>query len=230
MFASRGSRAGALRGSVFAYAMDMLDIRFLPRSGRMTFLEGSREAVDALFRMFCVREVSEGGQVYWADGGMSFDPHHMARMLHRAGYNPRMLLGNIHVSRAFTAHQMCDILEEGLEEALMKNGLGTIMVPWVSSTFLDEDLEATEAQYLIRGSLEHLREMARNHDVAIVLSASMDRGRSRQRIYRSVREYCDEVLIISIEGRTLSLQNPAGDVLRFPLSPGQTSFELFSGG
>lgn len=193
-------------------------------------MEGSREAVDALFRMFCVREVSEGGPVYWADGGMSFDPHHMARMLHRAGYNPRILLGNIHVSRAFTAHQMCDILEGGLGEVMTKNGPGPIMVPWVSSTFLDEDLEATEAQYLIRGSLEHLREMSRDQDVAIVLSASMDKGRSRQRIYRSVREYSDEVLSITMDDRTLSLQNPAGDVLRFPLAPGQTSFESFLGG
>lgn len=230
MSAIRGCRSGALPGSVFSYAMDMLDCRFLPRPGRMTLLEGDREAVELLFRLLCVREVSGGGLAYWVDGAVSFDPHNMARMMHRAGYNPRILLDHIHVSRAFTAHQMCAILEEGLEEAMMKNGSGLVMLPWVSSTFLDEDLEATEAQYLIRGSLQYLREMSRNQNVAITLSAFMDKGRAKQRIYRSVREYSDDILTITMEDDTLSLQNSAGVVLCFPLSPGQTSFESFSGG
>lgn len=230
MSTRRGFRSGSIPGSVLAYAMDMFDRRFIPHPGRVTFLEGSREAVDALFQIFCVRELSEEGQVYWVDGGTSFDPHHMARILNRGGYNPRIFLDNIHVSRAFTAHQMCAILEGGLEGAMMKNGPGSIMVPWVSSPFLDDDLEVIEAQYLVRGSLEHLQEISRKQDAAIVLSASMDKGQGRQRIYRSVREYSDQVLNITMEARTLSLQNPDGEVLRFPLISGQTSFESFLGG
>ena len=225
MFASRGSGQGPMQDLMLAQAMGMLDESFLPPAGKVTFLEGDEGPVDMLAHSLCSRAAASGSPVYWVDGGNIFDPHRLSRMMRRQGSNPRMLLERVHVSRAFTAHQMCAIVEEGLEAALREHGPGLVLLPRMSSPYLDEDVDRTEAQHLLRGSLHSLQELSRRHQVPMAVSAQG--GRGRERMQRSVKGGSDDSMRVSAHAGVLRVQAPGGKEALLPLAPGQTSFRSF---
>ena len=56
--------------------------------------------------------------VVFLDGANSFDPFLISKIARRAGLVPEELLGRIHISRAFTCHQMAALVVERLAGAL----------------------------------------------------------------------------------------------------------------
>lgn len=210
---------------ILAQAMGLLDEGFLPPPGKLTFLEGEEGPVDMLAHSLCSRAVALGSPVYWVDGGNIFDPHRLSRMMRRQGGNPRILLERVHVSRAFTAHQMCAIVEDGLEAALQEHGPGLVLLPRMSSPYLDEDVDRTEAKHLLRGSLRSLQDISCRYQVPVAVSARG--GRGRESMQRSVREGSDEAMRVSTHAGVLRVEAPGGREALLPLSPGQTSFRSF---
>ncbi|MGE4274649.1 MAG: hypothetical protein AB7E27_01145 [Candidatus Methanomethylophilaceae archaeon] len=222
MFASRDRRCVPLQDSGLMHAMGMLDDIFLPRHGKVTFLGGDADLVDMLVHSLCSRASVRGAPVYWVDGGNVLDPHRLSRMMRRQGGNPRLALEWVHVSRAFTAHQMSTIVEERLETVIRENGRGMVLLPRLSSPYLDEDMDRSEAQHLLRSSMRCLQGLSRSLQVPVAVSAYSGRGRMQ----RIVRDGCDEEMLLCTDGGALRVDAPDGREALLPLAQGQTS--LFS--
>ena len=74
----------------------------------------------------------------WYDGANSFDPLLIAKIARRAGLIPEELLGRIHISRAFTCHQMEALVVERLAGAFRRFGTNVAIVSGLLDTFPHE--------------------------------------------------------------------------------------------
>ena len=86
-----------------------------PATGRTLLLAGKRNCTHAVaFEMIC-DEICSGRIVHWIDGGMALDPSRLIPLLSKRGSSPeklRLLQG----CRAFTAHQMVDLVRRAKED------------------------------------------------------------------------------------------------------------------
>jgi hypothetical protein len=109
--------------------------------------------------------------VWVVDGGNRFDALWVAEYIARGGRPPEPILARIHVSRAFTCHQMAERIlslpgpgpEGGAGEA------APLVVLHLLDTFYDENVPLAEARRLLSALWPALRRRSRSAPVALTL-------------------------------------------------------------
>jgi hypothetical protein len=109
--------------------------------------------------------------VWVVDGGNRFDALWVAEYIARSGKPPEAILARIHVSRAFTCHQMAERIlslpapgpEAGAGEA------APLVVLHLLDTFYDENVPLAEARRLLGALWPFLRRRSRSAPVALTL-------------------------------------------------------------
>jgi hypothetical protein len=109
--------------------------------------------------------------VWVVDGGNRFDALWVAEYIARSGKPPEPILARIHVSRAFTCHQMAERIlslpapgpEGGAGEA------APLVVLRLLDTFYDENVPLPEARRLLGALWPALRRRSRSAPVALTL-------------------------------------------------------------
>jgi hypothetical protein len=101
--------------------------------------------------------------VWVVDGGNRFDALWVAEYIARGGRAPEPVLARIHISRAFTCHQMAErILSLPAEAA-------PLVVLHLLDTFYDENVPLAEARRLLGALWPVLRRRSRSAPVALTL-------------------------------------------------------------
>jgi hypothetical protein len=101
--------------------------------------------------------------VWVVDGGNRFDALWMAEYIARGGRAPEPVLARIHISRAFTCHQMAERILSLPSEA------APLVVLHLLDTFYDEDIPLAEARRLLGALWPMLRRRSRSAPVALTL-------------------------------------------------------------
>jgi hypothetical protein len=94
--------------------------------------------------------------VVFLDGANSFDPFLISKIARRAGLVPEELLGRIHISRAFTCHQMAALVVERLAGALDRFNTSVAIVSGLLDTFYDQNVPFGEAYDLLKATTAEL--------------------------------------------------------------------------
>jgi hypothetical protein len=134
----------------------MLD-RFLGafRPGTATLLDSAHPYVTEMVGMLCVQAVGElGGEVLYIDGGNSFDPYRLLAHARKLGVDRDIVLDNIRVARAFTAHQLTSLLHDSLPKALEARTAAserpvTVVVSQIADLYTDRDVGRSEASGML---------------------------------------------------------------------------------
>ncbi|MBM4134947.1 MAG: hypothetical protein FJ245_14425 [Nitrospira sp.] len=101
-----------------------------------------------------------GEPLFYLDGANSFDPFLIGRLARAAGSLPRTILPSIQVSRAFTCHQMVQLVTERLGPALRATRGSAVILSGPLETFYDETVPAAEAVRLAQVLFASLRLLA----------------------------------------------------------------------
>jgi hypothetical protein len=101
--------------------------------------------------------------VWVVDGGNRFDALWVAEYIARGGEAPEPVLARIHVSRAFTCHQMAERVVTLPAEA------APLVVLHLLDTFYDENVPLAEARRLLNALWPALRRRSRFVPVALTL-------------------------------------------------------------
>ena len=107
--------------------------------------------------------VARGRQVFVVDAANRFDPYQLVREGRKRGLRPEQVLSQVWVARAFTCHQLVELVQEGLpaELAGAKNALVILLGP--CSLFYDEQVPLAERRRLFRtmmGGLARIKQRA----------------------------------------------------------------------
>jgi hypothetical protein len=100
--------------------------------------------------------------VVFLDGANTFDPFLISKFARRVGLVPEELLSRIHISRAFTCHQMHALIVERLAAALERFGASVAIVSGLLDTFYDQDVPLTEAYDLLKKTTTELARLGGN--------------------------------------------------------------------
>jgi hypothetical protein len=101
------------------------------------------------------------GPVRVLDGGNCFQAYPLARALREKTDQPEVILGRVHVARAFTCYQVKALL--AVTPALP---MPTVVLDLLS-TFGDESVPLAERRRLLEESLAHLTRLSRQGSVAV---------------------------------------------------------------
>jgi hypothetical protein len=101
-----------------------------------------------------------GLTVLYVDGANAFDPYILSRLAKDAGQSPKAILQRLHLSRAFTCHQLETLIAERLPSAIARYRPGLVVVSGWSHLFHDENVPAREAFRILQHTGRRLRSLA----------------------------------------------------------------------
>jgi hypothetical protein len=123
-----------------------------------------------------------GEPVLYLAGANVFDPFFVGRLARASRVAPAHVLQLIHVSRAFTCHQMVRLITDCLPSALRAYDARFVILAGPLDTLYDQSVPETEAMRLFRAMTEALHDIA-GHGVQVLcvtpLAPPESGGRSR---------------------------------------------------
>ena len=139
--------------------------------GDFAVLQGS---VLSLASLLCVRAqlpAQLGGlqsKVIFIDGGNTFRLYQIAQFAQIHHLNPKKVLDNIFISRAFTAYQATSLITNQLKEAIKKYDPKLVIISDIAGFFLDKDIPEYETQRIFSQVTTYLSNFARENKVIII--------------------------------------------------------------
>jgi len=140
--------------------------------GDFAVLQGS--SVLSLASLLCVKAQFPsqlGGlqsSVVFIDGGNTFRLYQIAQLAQIHHLNPKKVLDNIFISRAFTAYQATSLITNQLKEAIKKYDAKLDIISDIAGFFLDKDIPEYEAQRIFSQVTTYLSNFARENKIIII--------------------------------------------------------------
>ena len=140
--------------------------------GDFAVLQG--QSVLSLTSLLCVKSqlpTQLGGlqsNVVFIDGGNTFRLYQIARFAQLYHLNPKQVLSNIYLSRAFTAYQTTSLIMHHLKEAIKKYNAKLVIISDIAGFFLDKDIPEDEAQRIFSQVTTFLSNFARETQTIVI--------------------------------------------------------------
>ena len=159
------------------------------RRGELALLKGAAASVIYEMAVRCFLEM--GRPAVLVDGGCQADPYEVAAIAKRLDRERREAKGpsdrarrvneddvlrNIHVARAFTAHQLEALIVSRLEPMLNRVRPAFVGVLSIDALFHDDELDIYESRVMQVRCVRTLRRLARDHNV---MAAATENGAGR---------------------------------------------------
>ncbi len=184
-----------------------------PPPGRMAGIFG--DGAPALALRALARPLLSGETAVVVDGGNRFDPYAIGRAAAALGGDGRAALSRIHVSRAFTCHQLETLLSRELPGALARFGAPLALVLGLPETFADPDVPYPEACRIFRRCLSALGRVARGGTRVVLVGraepvkegsfhAPLGTPENRAGFFRHVLRAADPALLLRRDGDALT--------------------------
>jgi hypothetical protein len=191
--------------------------------GDFAVLQGS--SVLSLASLLCVKAqlpTQLGGlqsNVVFIDGGNTFRLYQIARLAQIHHLNPKKVLDNIYISRAFTAYQIVSLIAKYLKDAIKKYGAKLVIISDIAGFFLDQDIPEDETQRIFSHVVTFISNFARESQTIVISTYPSHVGSSRKDLLH--KHLCSRANVIlsfsrSSYARTVALEKhpylPVGSV------------------
>ncbi len=101
-----------------------------------------------------------GRTVLYVDGANAFDPYILSALAREAGPPPKAVLERLHLSRAFTCHQLETLIADRLPGAIAHYRPDLVVISGWSHLFHDENVPVREAFRLFQNTAGRIRALA----------------------------------------------------------------------
>jgi hypothetical protein len=142
--------------------------------GAFAVLQGS--SVLSLASLLCViaqLPTQLGGlqsNVIFIDGGNTFRLYQIAQLAQIHHLNPKKVLDNIYISRAFTAYQAASLIMHYLKETVKKYSAKLVIISDIAGFFLDKDIPEVEAQRIFSHVATFISNFARESQTIVIIT------------------------------------------------------------
>jgi hypothetical protein len=158
--------------------------------GDFGLLQGT--SVLSLASMLCVQAqlpTQFGGlksNVIFIEGGYTFRLYQIAQLAKVHQLDPRKVLSNIYISRAFTAYQAVSLIMEQLKDATKKYNAKLVIISDIARFFLDKDISDYEAERIYSQVCTYLSNFARETQTIILATYPQHGDTARNRFFQTV--------------------------------------------
>jgi Rad51 len=164
--------------------IEAIDRILVLKKGQLVYLQG--ESANALSLLFCVRAllpapIGLDKDVVFIDAGNLFDTYTLSQHAISLGLETGKIQGRIHLSRAFTHHQIFKLIMGKLPSALEEYNAGLAVVSDITALFCDPDVrDKKESLDIFRKSIRFIAETAENHNLIIIVTNLKIRNKSME--------------------------------------------------
>lgn len=164
--------------------IDSIDKILALKRGHMVFLNG--EPSHALSLLLCVRTIApppEGlnSNVVFLDAGNIYDSYTISQHAVNLGLNIERISERFHLSRAFTHHQVHNLIVEKLAISLETYNASVAIVSDVTALFCDPDVrDKKESLDIFRKSIRLLAQTAESQNKLIIVTNLKPRSKSME--------------------------------------------------
>jgi len=156
------------------FGVEALDNALRLNFGQFIAFQG--KPVRAMCTLLCVRAMlpqplGPDCDVLFIDGGNSFDPYAISDSSVEQGLDTEKVLERLHVSRAFTHHQLASIIADKLPSAIRKFNAKLVVVSDITQLYCDPDVRDDDKEDAVRifaKTTRTLRMFARQYECLIV--------------------------------------------------------------
>lgn len=141
----------------------------------LTLLSGQRRDLRGFAQELCHERIHDGGMVLWCDGDHGFDPYHMAELNLERGHLADEGAERVLVKRCMTPFQWDAVLTKHLDEKLLQVDAELVIVSPFDRLFSTDELQDWEQEDYTRFAVRHLKNLARRHQVPVLLFVDMPR-------------------------------------------------------
>src|SRR5437899_5909090 len=185
LFEAKLSRGSILLRDVqsdLAAGVGLLDETLALRFGELVTLQG--EASNALSHLFCVLAINPlppglDSDVVFVDGGNVFDAYTVSKHAFSLGLDQERTKLRIHLSRAFTHHQLSSLITDELAQAIDQCNARLAIISDITALFCDPDVkEKREAFDLFSRNIRSLVILAEQRNMFIVVTNLQSRSKA----------------------------------------------------
>jgi hypothetical protein len=161
-------------GGDLTTGIDSIDKILVLKKGQMVALHG--EPSHALSLLLCVRAILPaprglGSSVVFIDAGNVYDSYSISQHAINLGLELANVRENIHLSRAFTHHQVHNLITEKLAPTLNEYNASVAVVSDITALFCDPDVrDKREALDAFRKSILFLAKTASNKNRIVIVT------------------------------------------------------------
>lgn len=142
-----------------------------------------------LCMLMCVRAIlpqplGPNCDVLFVDGGNNFDPYSISDTSVEQGLDPERVLERLHISRAFTHHQLASIIIDKLPHAIEEFKSKLVVVSDITGLYCDPDVRDDDKDDSLRifsKTVHTLRTLARQHHCLILATNLEPRNSQMER-------------------------------------------------
>jgi len=110
------------------------------------------------------------GKVIFIDAGNKFNLYQVAKIAQMCKLDPKKVLDNIYLSRAFTAYQVTSLITYQLKEAIKKYKAKLVIISDIARCYLDADIPDKEAHAIFDQTAGFLSNFAKEKKVIIIVT------------------------------------------------------------
>ena len=162
--------------------IDALDRILVLKKGQLVFLQG--EPSNALSLLFCVRATLPpprglDSDVVFIDAGNIFDTYTISQHITNLELGDERVHERIHLSRAFTHHQVYNLIIDKLPPALDKYEAELAIVSDITALFCDPDVrDKKESLDIFRKAIQFLAKTAEERNMLILITSLKTRSKT----------------------------------------------------
>ena len=146
-------------------------------------------------------------RVFVLDGENSFRSYAVARYARTLGRNPRQVLENVNIARAFTCYQMTDLVAKVSARTGATDA--AIVCLGLLGTFYDEDVPLSDARRLLQNVIAELKRLAEDFPILITVRPPPLKAKPRVELVYALMQQADTIRLLTPEGgRALSARIP----------------------
>lgn len=168
------------------------------KTENITYIDGDSKFISNIPNQLCVNTFRNfQSDTIYIDAGMSADPYKIAFYARKMELDEKNILKHVHISRAFTVYQLSTIIQNLLEQAIIRYKPRTLIIGNFPSFYLDYSVDEKEAQTLLRLNLHRIHELTVKHNLITILTNFEKKLLSSKRNIRSILyNDADEVVLM----------------------------------
>ncbi len=162
------------------------------------------------------------GDIVYIDGGNCFNLYRISTFTRQLNLNIKESLRKIHVSRAFTSHQLATLIVRELSLELERHPSRLVVISDLLSISRDEEIGAGEARGMLNLAVSSLRDLTTSKQIITLLpNPSLTTNRERRSLETFLWPKSDVILHLrELKNRARILRE------KHPLGEGQVDLDL----
>ena len=190
------------------------------KAGEVSWVSGTSALIKKLPYHLCVNTVETfQNHSLFIDGGGTVNPYYLSMLAKQKEQNIAEVLNQVHISRAFTVHQLVSLITEQIEPVIKRYHHQTVILNDFPRLFFDPDVSVHESMVLLKSVFSTIRQLTQRYQLVTVLTFQYESVKQQNnQLLSAVEKRSDEVMQMNTVHKCTRIVFPRRDKMTIVIS------------